>query len=67
MADFLIDNINQYEHWDELVISRNIIPHGTPTENYIEFVLNLFWQHLNMNLDKDLLSVSHFIGEKTIR
>ena len=44
------DNIIQYEHGGGLVISRDIIPHGTPTENYKVIVLNLFWHNLNMNL-----------------
>ena len=36
------DNINQYEHGDELVVSRDINPHGSPTENCKDIVLNLF-------------------------
>ena len=48
-----IDNINQYEHGDGLVISGDIIPHSTPTENCKDIVLNLFWHHLNMNLGGD--------------
>ena len=28
-----LNNINHYEHRDWLVISRDIIPHGTSTEN----------------------------------
>ena len=59
-----IDNIIQYEHGDGLVISGDIIPHSTPTENCKEIVLNLFWQHLNINLDEDDLSIAHRIGEK---
>ena len=42
-----IDNIDQYEHEDGLVISGDIIPHDTPTENCKEIVLNLFWHNLN--------------------
>jgi len=38
-----IDNINQYEHGDGLVISGDIIPHGTSTENCKDIVLDLFW------------------------
>ena len=57
-----IDIINQYE--DGLVISGDTIPSGTPTENYKDIVLNLFWQHLNMNLDEDELTFSYRIGEK---
>ena len=37
-----IHNINQYEHGDELVVSRDINPHGSPTENCKDIVLNLF-------------------------
>ena len=33
MLNVEFDNINQYEHGDGLVISEDIIPHGTPTEN----------------------------------
>ena len=47
------DNINQYEHGDGLVISGDIISHGTPIENYKDIVLNIFWHHLNINLGKD--------------
>ena len=47
------NNINQYEHGDDLVIYEDIIPHGTITKNFIDIVLNLFWQHLNMNLGED--------------
>ena len=46
------DNIDQYEHGDGLVIPGDIIPHGTPTENCKDIVLNTFWHHLNMN-DED--------------
>ena len=34
------DNINQYDYGDGLVISGDLTPHGTSTENCI--VLNLF-------------------------
>ena len=61
-----IDNINQYEHGDGLVISGDIIPHSTPTENCKDIVLNLFWHHLNINLGEDELSIAHRIGEKPI-
>ena len=50
-----IDIINQYEHRDDLVISGDIISHGTPTKNYEEIVLYLFRQHLNTNLGEDEL------------
>ena len=49
----VIDNVNQYEHGCESVISGDIIPHGSPTENCKDIVLNLFWHHLNMNLGGD--------------
>ena len=52
------DNINQYKHGDGLVISEDIIPHGTPTENYKDIVLNLLCHHLNMNLCEDELTIS---------
>ena len=58
------DNINRYEHNDGLVISGDIIPHGTPTENCRDIVFDLFYQHLNMNLDEDELTDFHRIGEK---
>ena len=61
-----IDNIIQYEHGDGLVISGDIIPHSTPTENCKDIVLNLFWDHLNINLGEDELSIAHRIGEKPI-
>ena len=61
-----IDNNNQYEHGDGLVISGDIIPHGTANENCKDIVLNLFWHHLNINLGEDELSISHRIGEKPI-
>ena len=60
-----IDNINQYEDGNGLVISGDIIPHSTPTENCKEIVLNLFWHHLNINLGDDEISFAHRIGEKT--
>ena len=59
-------NINQYEHCDGLVISGDIIPHGTSTQNCKDIVLNLFWHHLNMNLGGDELTIAHRIGEKSI-
>ena len=59
-----ICNTNQYEHGDGLVISGDIIPLGTPTENCKAIVLNLLKQHLNRNLCKDELSISNRIGEK---
>ena len=38
-----IDDINQYECGDGLVISRDIIPHGTTTENLCsKFILAKF-------------------------
>ena len=61
-----IDNINQYEHGDGLVISGDIIPQGTPTENCKDIVLNLFWHHFNINLGEDELFIAHRIGEKPI-
>ena len=36
-----LDNMNQYEHGDVLVISEDIIPHGSPIENCEDIVLNL--------------------------
>ena len=60
------DNINQYKHRDGLVISGDIIPHGTSTENCKDNVLNLFWHHLNMNLGEDELTIAYRIGEKPI-
>ena len=47
--NIMIDNINQYEHGDELVTSGDIIPHGSPTENCEDIIRNLFWHHSNMN------------------
>ena len=44
------DNIKPYEH-------RDTIPLGTPTENYKDIVLHLFWHHLNMNLGEDELPI----------
>ena len=38
----LIPNINQYGHGDELVISRYIIPHGSPTQNVGKLFLTFF-------------------------
>ena len=38
-----IDNINEYEHGDRYFISRNVIPHDSPSENSKDIVLNLFW------------------------
>ena len=61
-----IDNIIQYEHGDGLVISGDIIPHSTPTENCKDIVLNLFWRHLNMNLGVDELTIFHCMGKKPI-
>ena len=37
-----IDNINQYEHGYQLIISGDIIAHGTPTENCKNIVLIFF-------------------------
>ena len=51
---------------DGLVISGDIIPHGTPTENVKDFVLNLFWHHLNINSGEDELTIADRIGEKPI-
>ena len=50
----MIDNVNQYEHGCESVISGDIIPHGSPTEIYKEINPNLFCQYLNMNLSENL-------------
>ena len=58
------DNINQYEHGDGLVISGDIIPHGTPTKICKDIVFDLFWRHLNMKLGEDELIMAHRIGEK---
>ena len=60
------DNIDQYKHGDGLVISGDIIPHGTQTENCKNVLFNLFWHHLNMNLGEDELTIAHRIGEKPI-
>ena len=50
-----------------LIISGDIIQHGTPTENCNDIVLNLFWHHLNMNLDENELSISDdSIGERNL-
>ena len=49
-----------------IVISGHIIPHGTPTDNCKDIVLNLFWHHLNMNLGEDELTIAHRIGQKSI-
>ena len=32
----------------------------------VDIVLNLFWQHLNMNLDENTLSISHRMRENPI-
>ena len=37
-----LDNINQCKHGNALVISGNIIPQGSPTENCKDILLNLF-------------------------
>ena len=34
-----IENTNRYEYGDSLVISGDIIPHGTPTENFKDFII----------------------------
>ena len=39
------DHFNQYDHGDELAILGDIIPHGAPTENCKNIVLNLFWKY----------------------
>ena len=57
------NNNNQYEDGNGLIISGNIVPHGTPTENCKDIVLNLFWHHLNINLNEDELTNVHRIGE----
>ena len=64
--DLKFDNINKCEHGDGLVISGDIIPHGTPTENFKDIVLTLFWHHLNMNLGKDELTIAHRNRENPI-
>ena len=61
-----LNNINQYEHGERWFISGDIIPHGTPTKNVKDIVLNLFWHHLNMNSGEDQLTIAHRIGEKPI-
>ena len=61
----VLDNINQYEHGDILVISGDVIPHSNPTENCNDFVLNLFWKHLNINLGEDELSIFSSHWRKT--
>ena len=38
-----IDSIKQYEHGDDLIISGDIIPYGSPIENCKDIVLKLFW------------------------
>ena len=58
------NNNNQCEDGDALIIYGDIIPQGTATENCKDIVLNLFWQHLNMNLDESELTIAHRIGEK---
>ena len=57
------DNHNQYEDSDGLVTSGDIIPQGTATENCKDILFNLFYQHLNMNLDENELTVAYRIGE----
>ena len=46
------------EHVDGLVISGDIIPHGTRTENCKVIFVNIFWHHLNMNLGEDEIHFS---------
>ena len=58
--------INQYDQGYDLVISGYIILLYTPTENCKDIDINLFWQHLNINLDEVELSISHRIEEKPI-
>ena len=58
--------IKQYEHGYGLVISGDIMPHGTLLENCKYIVLNLFWYHLNMNLGEDELTIVYRIGRKPI-
>ena len=48
------------------MISGDIIPYDTPNENWKDVVFNLFWQHLNMNLGEDELSIFHRVGKKPI-
>ena len=61
-----IDKIDQYKHGYRLVISGDIIPHGTPTENCEDIVLKLSWKHLNMNIGEDELSISHCMGKNLL-
>ena len=49
--------INPYEHGVGLVISGDIISHGSPTENCKDIVFNLFWHYLNTHLGEDELSI----------
>ena len=44
----------------------DIIPHGNPTEKCKDFFLNLFWQHFNMNLGENEISIFHHIREKPV-
>ena len=57
------DNNIQYEDGEGLIISGDIIPQGTATENCKDIVFNLFYQHLNMNLDETDLTFAYRIGE----
>ena len=58
-----IDNINKYADSNGLIISGNIIPLGTATENCKDIVLNLFCRHLNINLNEDELTDVYRIGK----
>ena len=49
--------INPYEHGVGLVISGDIISHGSPTDNCKDIVFNLFWHYLNTHLGEDELSI----------
>ena len=42
----MFDNINHYEHEDDIVISGDNIPSGTPTKNCKDIVLDLFYHNL---------------------
>ena len=58
-----IDNINKYADSNGLIISGNIIPLGTATENCKDIVLNLFCRHLNINLNEEELTDVYRIGK----
>ena len=57
------NNNNQYEHGNGLVISRDIIPYGSPIENCKDIVFNLLFATFKHELRWRRIIISYHMGK----